>query len=66
MPGEADDGAVRVRPLTRADVPALLGLIDALADYEHLSPPAMICPTTSSATPAPASRAASFRTRPSS
>jgi GNAT superfamily N-acetyltransferase len=32
-------GAPRVRPLGPADVPALLELIDALADYEHLPRP---------------------------
>jgi GNAT superfamily N-acetyltransferase len=31
--------APRVRPLTPADVPTLLALIAALADYEHLPPP---------------------------
>ncbi|HZS01084.1 MAG TPA: GNAT family N-acetyltransferase [Chloroflexota bacterium] len=30
---------MRVRPLGPGDVPALLGLIDALADYEHLPRP---------------------------
>jgi GNAT superfamily N-acetyltransferase len=29
----------RVRPLGPADVPTLLALIEALADYEHLPPP---------------------------
>ncbi len=32
-------GAPRVRPVTAADVPALLALVDALADYEHLPRP---------------------------
>ncbi len=36
MPSEP---ALRVRPLAPADVPALLALIDALADYEHLPRP---------------------------
>ena len=36
---EARGGGVRVRALGRADVPALLDLIDALADYEHLERP---------------------------
>jgi GNAT superfamily N-acetyltransferase len=33
------DAGLRVRPLREADVEAFLGLIDALADYEHLTPP---------------------------
>ncbi len=36
---EDGDGALRIRPLTPPDVPALLELIDALADYEHLARP---------------------------
>ncbi len=39
MPGEPGDGVVSIRPLTRRDVAALLALIDALADYEHLPRP---------------------------
>ena len=34
-----DVNTARVRPLTPADVPAFLDLIDALADYEHLPRP---------------------------
>ena len=30
---------VRVRPLTQPDIPVFIGLIEALADYEHLDPP---------------------------
>jgi GNAT superfamily N-acetyltransferase len=36
--GDAEP-SVRVRALAPEDVPALLGLIDALADYEHLPRP---------------------------
>lgn len=38
MPTEPH-AAPRVRPLAPADVPTLLALIEALADYEHLPPP---------------------------
>src|SRR5581483_9407452 len=39
-PGQPENpDEVRVRSLIAADVPALLGLIDALADYEHLPRP---------------------------
>lgn len=34
-----DQDGLRIRPLTDADVPALLGLIDALARYEKLDGP---------------------------
>lgn len=38
--GEIDgDVEIQIRPLTQADLPALLDLIDALADYESLPRP---------------------------
>lgn len=38
-PAASAASEVRVRALAPVDVPALLGLIDALADYEHLPRP---------------------------
>jgi GNAT superfamily N-acetyltransferase len=36
---DASSGSVAVRPLTSPDLPAFLGLVDALAQYEALEPP---------------------------
>ncbi len=33
------DSSILIRPAVRDDAPALLALVDALADYEHLPPP---------------------------
>jgi GNAT superfamily N-acetyltransferase len=39
MPEPTQYSAISIRPLASADVPKLLDLVDALADYEHLPRP---------------------------